>query len=250
LRSTAVSFRNAKGLKLAGRIDLPAAGEPVGWALFAHCFTCNKNFKAAFHLSRTLTQEGFGVLRFDFPGLGESEGDIADTTLSDNVADVVTAAEFLALRGQGPDLLIGHSMGGAAVIRAAPRIASAKAVVTLAAPAEPGELPVPLREARAAARLHGEAEAVIAGRMVRLKREFFTDLESVPLADSIRALTLPLLILHSPIDEVAAFENAERIFREASPPKSLVSLDGADHLLSREEDAAYAARLISVWFRR
>ncbi|NTU59831.1 MAG: alpha/beta hydrolase [Deltaproteobacteria bacterium] len=247
MASTSVSFRNSSGFTLAGRLDLPDAGEPDAWAIFCHCFTCNKNFKAAFHVGRALTERGFGLLRFDFPGTGESEGDLADATLSSNVDDVVRAAQFLASRGTPPALLIGHSLGGAAVIRAAPRIASTRAVVVLGTPAEPRELAPPLRRARDVARAEGSAEAEIAGRTVLLKQGFFDDLETSRLSDSLRALKVPLLILHSPADEVCPFENAERLFREAPPPRSLISLPGADHLLSRREDAAYAGSLVAAW---
>lgn len=247
MRSTSVSFLNALGLRLAGRLDVPDDPRGGPGAIFCHCFTCNKNFKAAFHVARALTLEGFSVLRFDFPGLGESEGDFAEVTLSANVDDVLSAAAFLSARGVGPSLLIGHSMGGAAAILAASRISSVRAVAVLGAPAEPRELSAPLALARQKAEVDGAGEALIAGRSVRLRRRFFEDLERTSLAEAIRTLPVPLLILHSPDDEISPFENAGRILREAGPSGSFISLIGCDHLLSRSQDASYAGRLIAAW---
>jgi putative redox protein len=231
-------------------LDLPVDGEPIAYALFAHCFTCSKDLKAVYHISRTLTRERIAVLRFDFTGLGESGGDFADTSLSSNVQDLIAAAEFLTSRFEGPKLLIGHSFGGAAVIRAASAIASCRAVVTIAAPADPRHVSKTLGPAAATMAARGEAQVAIGGRTFRLRRTFLDDLQDVDLEAALQNLNRALLVMHSPLDDVVGIENAARIFQAAHHPKSFVSLDQADHLLSNLADSRYAGAVIAAWARR
>lgn len=240
-----VSFANKVGLTLAARLDLPPSGQPLAHAVFAHCFTCTKHSKAAAHVSRTLAASGIAVLRFDFTGLGESEGQFSETTFSSNIDDLVAAAHFLARHHQAPGLLIGHSLGGAAVIRAAARLDQVRAVATIGAPADPGHL-----GRRIEAASQGSSDKVqlrVAGRLVAVKPRFVEDLESSDDQRAISALGKALLVLHSPLDQVVDIEEAARIFQKARHPKSFVSLDRADHLLSDSADAAYAGRVIAAW---
>lgn len=249
MRTEKVTFQNPEGLALSGRLEWPDAGEPVAWVVFVHCFTCNKSFKAAYFLSRALTGEGFGVLRFDLSGLGESGGDFADTNFSSNVADVVAASRFLTSRTALPQVLLGHSLGGAAVILAARELPGVAAVATLAAPFDPTRLSPELARARSVALARGEAEVEIAGTRLRLRRLFFEDLERVRLEPAIRALERPLFVFHAPQDEVVDVGEGERIFQAARHPKSFVCLEGSDHLLSREADAAFVAAVLGPWAR-
>lgn len=238
------------GHRLSALLDLPVDGAPIAYALFAHCFTCSKDLKALYHISRTLTRERIGVLRFDFTGLGESGGDFANTSLGSNVEDLLTAAEFLTSRFEGPQLLIGHSFGGAAVLRAAAAIPSCRAVVTIAAPADPRHVSKTLGPAAEAIASEGEAKVTIADRSFTLRRKFLDDLEAIDPEATIRNLNRALLVLHSPLDEVVGIENAARIFQAARHPKSFVSLDQADHLLSNLADSRYAGAVIAAWARR
>ncbi len=238
------------GQRLSALLDLPVDGAPIAYALFAHCFTCSKDLKAAYHISRTLTRERIGVLRFDFTGLGESGGDFADTSLRSNVEDLIAAAEYLASRYEGPRLLIGHSFGGAAVLKAAAAIPACRAVATIAAPADPRHVAQTLGPAAAAIASTGEAEVTIAGRSFTLRRRFLDDLEEIDPEAVIRNLNRALLVLHSPLDDVVGIENAARIFQAARHPKSFVSLDQADHLLSNLADSRYAGAVIAAWARR
>jgi len=238
------------GQKLSALLDLPVDGTPVAFALFAHCFTCSKNLKAVYHISRTLTRERIGVLRFDFTGLGESGGDFADTSLLSNVEDLVAAADFLASRFEGPRLLIGHSFGGAAVLQAASAIPSSKAVVTIAAPADPRHVSQTLGPAAQTIDARGEAEVDISGRTFTLRKKFLDDLRGVDPEAVIQNLNRALLVMHSPLDDTVGIENAARIFQTARHPKSFVSLDQADHLLSNIADSRYAGAVIAAWAKR
>ncbi len=238
------------GQRLSALLDLPVDGAPIAYAIFAHCFTCSKDLKAVYHISRTLTRERIGVLRFDFTGLGESGGDFADTSLRSNVEDLLTAAEFLASRFEGPQLLIGHSFGGAAVLQAAPAIPSCRAVVTIAAPADPRHVSKTLGPATEAIASQGEAEVTIAGRTFTLRKKFLDDLSGIDPEAAIRDLNRALLVMHSPLDDVVGIENAARIFQAARHPKSFVALDQADHLLSNLADSRYAGAVIAAWSRR
>jgi len=250
MKSVKVSFRNKNGDSLAASMELPIDGRPLGYALFAHCFTCSKDYKAVYNISRTLTLSGIAVLRFDFTGLGESEGDFTNTGFSSNVDDLVAAADFMQSEYRAPNILIGHSLGGAAVLVAARRINSTEAVVTIAAPSSPDHLLRHLQQNIDEIRSSGRAAVSIGGRNLTISREFLSDLESLDSQNTVRQLGIPLLILHSPQDKTVLFENAERIFNAANHPKSLLSLDGADHLLSRSDDSVYAGSIIAEWARR
>jgi len=246
---TRIEFPGTGGHRLVGRIHRPG-GEPVAWALFAHCFTCSKDIQAAVRIGRALAQRGVAILRFDFTGLGESEGDFADTTFSSNVGDLVAAAGHLRTSFGPPRILLGHSLGGAAVLSAAARIPEAVAVATIGAPHDPAHVKRLLAPARAELEARGEAEVVIAGRPFRVRRELIEDLEAQEARGTIASLGKALLVLHSPQDEVVSVENARRIFEAARHPKSFVSLDGADHLLRRESDAVYVGEIVSAWASR
>ena len=242
-----LEFTNSAGQKLSARIDLPVDSKPIAYALFAHCFTCSKNIKAAGHISRALTRQRIAVFRFDFTGLGESEGDFGDTNFSSNVKDLIDAAKFMADSYAGPKILIGHSLGGAAVLQAASKIPSSLAVITIAAPADPGHVSLALGDSKEIIERVGEANVDLAGRTFRIKKQFIDDLESAKMQETIRNLRRALLIFHSPTDTVVGIENAARIFKAARHPKSFISLDDADHLLMNPKDSQYAGSLIATW---
>jgi len=245
-----VTFSNKAGEKLAAYIDTPADDKPGGYVLFAHCFTCNKNLKAVKHISKALTSEGLGVLRFDFTGLGESEGDFADTNFSSNVEDLVAAGEFLQQHYEAPTILIGHSLGGAAVLLAAAQLSSVKAVATVGAPVAPDHVTKHFQHQIPDIKADGKATVNLGGSNFTIKHQFIRDLESTNLKKHIHDLRRPLLILHSPIDKTVGIDNAGAIFEAAQHPKSFVSLDGADHLLMNPKDARYSGQLIASWAER
>lgn len=249
MKNERIEFPGSQGEPLAGRLQ-QGEGEPRGWALFAHCFTCSKDTLAAVHIARALVAAGYGVLRFDFTGLGGSGGDFANTDFSSNVDDLVAAADWLRREHGAPALLIGHSLGGAAVLAAAHRIKDCRAVATIGAPFEPGHVQALFGDKVAEIRRHGEATVTLAGRPFTIRQSMLDDLDQQRQDERIRSLRRPLLILHSPRDEVVPIDNASGIFRAALHPKSFVSLDDADHLLSREPDARYAAGIIAVWAAR
>ncbi len=250
MKSIAVRFNNSGGVPLAGRIDLPEDESPVAWALFAHCFTCGKNLKSIGHLCRSLTHKKIAVLRFDFTGIGQSEGDFSTSSLSSNVEDLLAAHEWLKAHYKAPEILIGHSFGGAAVLQMAARVAGIKAVVTIAAPYDPEHITRLLGSSLAAIRQRGKAEVTIAGRIFTIGAQFIEDLADHQVERRLAELGAALLVLHSPIDETVAIDNAELIYRAAKHPKSFVSLDHADHLLSRVEDSIYTGQLIAAWAAR
>ena len=243
------TFTGSSGQELAARLDLPA-GPVRAFALFAHCFTCSKDALASRRIAGGLAAAGVGVLRFDFTGLGSSEGDFANTDFSSNVEDLVRAADYLRATFEAPAILIGHSLGGAAVLAAADRIPEAKAVVTIAAPADVSHVLRQFGGSLEAIRESGEAEVQLAGRPFRIRRSFVEDAEAHRLEDKIRHLGKALLVMHAPRDEFVGIENATRIFTAARHPKSFISLDDADHLVSRPEDASYVAGLIAAWVAR
>lgn len=249
MRSKRFEFPNAKGEKLAAVLDLPL-GEPTASALFAHCFTCGKDIRAATRIAERLAGHGIAVLRFDFTGLGGSEGEFANTHFSSNVDDLVAAADHLRDTMTAPALLIGHSLGGAAVLAAAHRIDEARAVVTIAAPCDPAHVTGLFKEQIEKIRAHGEVDVTLAGQAFRIKREFLDDVADKKLQDCIATLRKALLIFHSPTDDIVGIENASHIFTAAKHPKSFVSLAGADHLLSQESDAVYVANVIAAWAER
>ena len=244
-----LTFPGGAGVALAARLELPD-GLPRATALFAHCFTCGKDSLAATHLARGLTRAGIATLRFDFTGLGGSEGDFANTGFTSNVDDLVAAADTLAERGMPPALLIGHSLGGAAVLAAAHRIACARAVVTLNAPGEVAHVLDQLGPGLARIEADGEAEVTLAGRPFRISRAFVDDVRGAMLAERIGALGRALLICHAPGDRTVPVTDAARIFAAAHHPKSFVALAGADHMLSGPGDADYAAQVIAAWAGR
>lgn len=247
MRFKKLEFTNEAGQKLSARLDFPSENTPAAYALFAHCFTCSKNLKAIAHISRALTREGIAVMRFDFTGLGESEGDFGETTFSSNVGDLITAAQFMDANFEAPKILIGHSFGGAAVLQAAAKIPSSVAVVTIAAPADPGHVKHVLGSSQETIERLGEAEVDLAGRTFKIKKQFLDDLEFVNMQETLRHLNRALLIFHSPIDDIVGIENAARIFQAARHPKSFISLDKADHLLSNLKDSRYVGTVIAAW---
>jgi uncharacterized OsmC-like protein/fermentation-respiration switch protein FrsA (DUF1100 family) len=242
-------FMGAEGQQLAASLDLPDR-EPIGYALFAHCFTCGKDGLAASRIAAALAAKGIAVLRFDFTGLGSSEGDFANATFSSNVADLVRAADHLRTTRRGAAILIGHSLGGAAMLAAAAQIPDAKAIVTIAAPSDPAHVTGLFAERIADIRQHGKVEVSLAGRPFQIKREFLDDIAEHRLVAQITTLRRALLVMHAPIDDTVGIDNATRIFVAARHPKSFVSLDDADHLLSRKRDAIYVADVIAAWAER
>ncbi len=236
-------------MELSAKLELPVRS-PHNYAIFAHCFTCTKNLNAIRNIVHALTEAGFGVLSFDFTGLGESEGDFADTNFSSNVEDIVAAADYLKQNYQAPTLLIGHSLGGAAVIFAASKIGSVRSVATIGAPAEPSHVQHLIRSDISTIAKEGKAEVNIGGRNFTIKRQFIEDMEKHQLAEVLKAMRKSILILHSPQDSTVGISNAAAIFAAAHHPKSFVSLDGADHLLLKKEDSLYVGRVISSWAAR
>lgn len=248
-RSEKVTFTNQEGHDLAGRLELPS-GDPAAFAIFAHCFTCSKDVAAASRISRALCAAGVAVFRFDFTGLGNSEGDFANTNFSSNQADLLSAAEHLRERFHAPALLIGHSLGGAAVLGVASRIPEVKAVCTVGAPSEPRHVEKLLTGHLETIESRGSATVSLAGRNFEIKKQFLEDLREERLLPRVRDLGAALLVFHSPVDEIVGIEEARKIYEAAKHPKSFVSLDEADHLLTDRDDAEYVAQTIAVWAAR
>ena len=249
MRSERFNFPNATGEQLAATLDLPL-GKPTAYALFAHCFTCGKDNLAAKRIAERLTFHGIAVLRFDFTGLGASEGEFANTHFSSNVDDLVAAADHLRKTYDAPAILIGHSLGGAAVLAASHKITEARAVVTIAAPYDPGHVTGLFKEHVETIRAQGEVEVELAGRPFHIKREFLDDVAERKLDACLAGLRKALLVFHSPTDDMVGIYNASHIFGAAKHPKSFVSLAGADHLLSSKSDAVYVANVIAAWAER
>ena len=247
--SSKVIFQGAAGQNLAARLDVPA-GVPRAYALFAHCFTCSKDIFAATRIAQGLAEEGIAVLRFDFTGLGASEGEFANTNFSSNIEDLLAAAAFLRAEYQAPALLVGHSLGGAAVLAAAGDIPECKAVATIGAPADPAHVAHNFQPKISEIQEQGEAEVTLAGRRFTIKKQFIEDIQGQRLRDRVKSLKRALLVFHAPLDETVGIDNATEIFVAAKHPKSFVSLDKADHLLSRHEDAVYVAKVLAAWGAR
>jgi putative redox protein len=245
-----VHFRNRSGQRLTGILHEPGEGPVRAAALFAHCFTCTKNVLAAVNICDALAAAGFLVLRFDFTGLGESEGDFADTHFSANVFDLVDAAAWMERHWQPPDLLAGHSLGGTAALAAAHRVDSVRAVATIGSPADAEHVLHLIADDLETIEREGEAEVRLAGRPFHLRREFVEDIRSQAVRDGVRELRRALLVMHSPVDELVPIEEASRIYASARHPKSFISLDRADHLLSDRQDARYAGRVLAAWASR
>lgn len=245
-RPLRLEFDGAHGAKLAARLDLPA-GKIRAFALFAHCFTCSKDIPAARHIAGALSAEGIAVLRFDFTGLGGSGGDFSSTGFSSNVDDLKLAADFLRTNYEAPQLLIGHSLGGAAVLSVAADIPEVRAVVTIGAPSDADHVIHNFKGSVDEIREKGSGSVDLAGRSFTIRKEFLEDLEAQTVKERTAKLGKALLVMHAPLDDTVGVENATDIFVAAKHPKSFVSLDKADHLLTRGEDAAYAARVIAGW---
>jgi len=244
-----VSFPGARGAMLAARLDMPPAATPIAYAMFAHCFTCGKDSKAATYVSAALAERGIAVLRFDFTGLGGSGGDFASTNFTSNVEDLVAAADYLRQHHRAPSILVGHSLGGTAVLAAAQRVPEAVAVATIGSPFEPAHV-LHLIKDTASIERDGEAEVDIGGRPFRIRRQFLEDISGSKLGHSVAQMGKALLVMHSPRDSIVGIDNATHIFSAAKHPRSFISLDPADHLLSRREDALYAGSILAAWAAR
>ncbi len=249
VRTESVNFTGALGDSLAARIDWPS-GPARGFALFAHCFTCSKDLAAARRIAAGLADRGIAVLRFDFTGLGHSDGEFANTTFASNVEDLVAAADWMRAERQAPTILVGHSLGGAAVLAAAGRIPEVRGVATIGAPADPGHVVHNFGDRVAEIERDGEAEVELAGRTFKVRKAFLDALKDHALEDTVGRLRRDLMIFHAPLDQTVGIDNATRLFKAAKHPKSFVSLDKADHLLTRAEDAAYVAAMLSGWAER
>lgn len=247
MKTNSITFTNAEGLPLAGELDLPGHTAPRVFCVFAHVFTGSKDISAAVHISRALCAAGIGVLRFDFTGLGDSAGDFADSNFSSNVSDIQAAADYLAEHHQAPQLLVGHSLGGTAILKAASQIKSCRAVVSIGSPADPEHVLHLLDDELSVIEARGQARVTLAGGQFCIKKQFVDDVRAQNWQDWLRGLKQPLLIMHSPADKTVEIHNAALIYKLAPHPKSFVSLDGANHLLTRRSDALYAGKLITTW---
>ncbi len=244
-----ITFPGHSGETLSARLDLPA-GAHLATAIFAHCFTCGKDIPAARRIAARLAGMGIAVLRFDFTGLGHSEGEFANTSFTSNVDDLVAAATYLTSTGMAPTLLIGHSLGGAAVLKAANKITGIKAVATLGAPFDPGHVTHNFADAVPQILQEGAAEVCLGGRPFVIGKDFIQDVAGAQLTTAVANLNAALLVMHAPLDSIVSVDNASEIFMAAKHPKSFVTLDDADHLITRSEDAEYAAEVISTWASR
>jgi putative redox protein len=250
MKKEKVSFKGQQDHELSAVIHFPADQKPSNFVIFAHCFTCNKNFNAVRNISLGLTKHGYAVLSFDFTGLGESEGNFSDTNFSTNLSDLTRAAAFLKENYKAPTLLVGHSLGGAAVLMAASKIESVTAVATIGAPSQPEHVLHLLKGGIEEIKKNGEAEVSIGGRPFKMKEQFFKDLQENKDLKNLEELRKAILILHSPQDDTVPIKNAREIFEKAHHPKSFVSLDGADHLLSKKVDSLYAGEMIATWAKK
>lgn len=250
MESRKIAFTGSQDAELSARIDEPDKGVTKGAVLFAHCFTCSKNLRSVEHISRTLTEHGMGVFRFDFTGLGESEGNFSDTNFSSNIDDLEAAATYMEKEWAIPRMLMGHSLGGAAVLQASHRISSIEAVATVAAPCKPDHVAHLLMDKREEIKKKGKARVKLSGRTFTIKKQFLDDLEVQTMDGVIRDLDNPLLIFHSPVDQTVGIDNAAHIYQLAKHPKSFISLDDADHLLTNEEDAKYVGSVTAAWVDR
>lgn len=245
-----VEFPSRAGHSLSGDLELPEHGEPRAFALFAHCFTCTSKIRAAVHISRAMAAAGIAVLRFDFTGLGDSEGDFSDSAFSANVADLLAAADWLAEAHQAPQILVGHSLGGTAVLAAAQQLQSCRAVASISAPAEPEHVLLHMAESLSAIEHEGAAFVNLGGRPFRIKQDFVEDIRRQDILSKLKDMQPALLVLHAPLDKTVSVDNAQRIFLAARHPKSFISLDQADHLLSNPRDSRYAGLIIANWATR
>ena len=245
-----LKIENKKGNKLQAYLELPANQKPNHFAIFAHCFTCSSSLSAVRNISRALTIHGFGVVRFDFTGLGRSEGEFADSHFSANVDDLITVSDFLKDHYKAPSLLVGHSLGGAAVLVAASKLDTIKAVATVGAPSTVSHVKHLFSHGIDDIKNKGRVEVNIGGRPFKIDEEFVSDFDKTDLPEIIKLLKKPLLILHSPIDTIVGIKNAHELYHNAHHPKSFVSLDNADHLLSKVQDSSYVGDMIGTWVKR
>ena len=250
MSSTKVHFNNDRGHRLSGIIEFPLHQRPTIFALFAHVFTGNKSLSATRNITKALTQQGVAVLRFDFTGLGQSEGTFADTNFSTNVADMLAAASFLEENYKAPSLVIGHSLGGAAAIESAATLDSVVAVATIGTPSEPKHVMHLLSCNMDEIMNKGESLVNIGGAEIKIKKQFVEDLSNHKLSDTLRDFDKAMLILHSPQDSVVEIDNAAKLYHTAKHPKSFITLDHADHMLTSKQDALYAGNVIATWMRR
>ena len=250
MRHQKITFQNSNGEELSGQIDFPLIGKPKAYVLFAHCFTCSKNFKSVDYISDAFTQNGLAVLRFDFTGLGQSKGDFADTNFSSNLSDLKDAYKYLETNYEAPQIMVGHSLGGAAALHVAGELQKVKAVATVGAPSTPTHVSHLLESGREELEQKGEAKIDIGGRPFKMKKQFLDDLEANADKEIIRNLGKALLILHSPQDNIVEIDSAQEIYIQAKHPKSFISLDRANHLLTDENDARYVGDVIAGWALR
>ncbi|MFP4845039.1 alpha/beta fold hydrolase [Winogradskyella sp. PE311] len=250
MKSTRLKIKNRKGLTLNASLELPANQKPNYYAIFAHCFTCSSNLNAVKHLSRALTQDGFAVLRFDFTGLGRSEGEFADSHFSANVEDLLDVHSYMTEHYEVPSLLVGHSLGGAAVLVAASKIDAIKAVATVGAPSTVNHVTHLFSHQVEDIKNKGNVEVNIGGRPFVINEDFVSEFQKIDLPEIVKNLRKPLLIMHSPFDKIVGIENAQQLYHNALHPKSFVTLDDADHLLSQEKDSKYVGEVVGTWARR
>ncbi|MEM6811698.1 MAG: alpha/beta hydrolase [Pseudomonadota bacterium] len=239
-------FTGSQGNQLSARLDSPE-GDPKGYVLFAHCFTCTKDIFSAGRITKALNNNGFAVVRFDFTGLGSSEGDFANTNFTSNVQDLSCAVDYMRENMKSPDILVGHSLGGSAVLSAAKNIPEAKAVATIGSPADVEHVAHLFKDNHDEIMEEGEAEVCLVGRPFKIKKQFIEDIKDQKLSEDIAQMRKALMIFHAPKDDIVGIENAEAIFKAAKHPKSYISLDDADHLLSNKDDAEYVGNLIANW---
>ena len=248
MKSTKIQFTNHSGVALSGRVEVPDEAAPRVWVLFAHCFTCTKNISAVRRISRGLVDEGLGVLSFDFTGLGESEGEFAKSSFAGQATDLLAAVEYLKESyGSGPQIMVGHSLGGTAVLYAAREVQGLEGVATIGSPADPAHVTGLFTRGMDEIEQRGEAEVSIGGRPFLINKEFVDDLKAHPPTEWMGKLDTRLIIFHSPVDTVVDISNARKIFEAADHPKSFISLDQADHLLSNAADARHVARVLAAW---
>ncbi|MEX2380697.1 MAG: alpha/beta hydrolase, partial [Vicingaceae bacterium] len=250
MRSEKIKFKNKAGNQLSARLDFPVDRQPLAFAIFAHCFTCNKNFHAVKNISKGLTSNGIAVLLFDFTGLGQSEGDFESTTFTTNIQDLFAASDFLSENYEAPKIIIGHSLGGAAALFAAQQLKNIKAAVCIAAPFDPYHVTNLLADDLERIKKEGKAKVNIGGRPFTISQSFIDDLDDHKPEKAAKDLRKALLVMHSPQDNVVSIENAAKIYQAAMHPKSFISLDGADHLMQDESDSLYAGNMIAHWVRK
>lgn len=250
MKTIDVKFKNSRSNTLSGRIDMPFNEHITAYAVFAHCFTCSMELKAIANINRALTRHGIAVLRFDMTGIGESEGSFPDTNFTTQIDDVVSAAKFLVQNYKAPQLLIGHSLGGAAILFASKQVSSAKAIVTIASPDEPANLAQKLKRTKDRCIKMGVAETEIGGVKFSFKPQFFKDIEKYSAAELQKDIHLPYLVMHSTADTYSDIDNGLRLFKRANQPKSFVSLDDIDHLMLNKDDAMYVGEIISTWVKK